>query len=192
MKNYLSKNERDNWLLAMSSIIYIENVIGLWGKSLTSEEKRKLNCSITMTKNALKSITDRLPNKEKEKLINHSKSYQIRILSTEGASALEKRTVKNVETFLTMQEQQTLIAEVISAKCADCDTICHECMLYDILESTLTPRLNKRRNCPFAFKTEAVIEDSTLYEKYRISNKSHKKISKRKQNKIKNRFDDED
>ena len=39
MKNYLSKNERDNWLLAMTTTMYLENIIDIWGKNITAEEK---------------------------------------------------------------------------------------------------------------------------------------------------------
>ena len=42
LKNYLSKNERDNWLLAMSSTMYLNNIMNIWGNNLTSEEKRKI------------------------------------------------------------------------------------------------------------------------------------------------------
>ena len=192
LKNYLSKNERDNWLLAMSSTMYLNNIMNIWGNNLTSEEKRKIKTSITMTQNALKSVADRMPEHEKAKIVKHAKDYEIRLFSVEGAKAIEKSSYEKYGHIrLTEKEAKVLINDIVSLKCADCLIPCDKCITYEIFQNSLVPRLDEENNCPYAYRTDAKVEDDFYVAAQKI-NKIHKKVSKRKQKKLKNRFDDED
>lgn len=193
MKNYLSRNERDNWLLAVTSNMFLNNIINLWGKNLTTDEKRKLKTSITMTNNALMSIADRMPKHEKDKLVKHSKDFEVKILSAEGAKAMEKRCYEEFgHVKLTEDEQKLLISEVITHKCADCNTLCNECTAYELFLNSLVPSLNEEDNCPYAYNPDKETEDEFYIEVQKVYKKheENKKLSKRKQKKLQNRFDD--
>lgn len=200
-KNYLSKNERDNWLLAMTTNMYLENIIDLWGNNLTTDEKRKIKTSMTMTNNALRSIANRMPKHEKDKLIKHSKNFQVRILSTEGAKALEKRTFEEYSLKLTDKEIKDLVIETITYKCQDCNISCTECDTYELFLNSLVPGLETQDNCPFSFKSNENIDEAKkdsdiklFYKDMQDNKKIHqktKKLSKRKLKKIKNRYDEE-
>ena len=200
-KSYLSKKERDNWLLAMTTNMYLENIIDLWGNNLTADEKRKIKTSMTMTNNALRSIANRMPRHEKDKLIKHSKDFQVRILSTEGAKALEKRTFEEFTLKLTEKEIRELVIETITYKCQDCNIPCTECDTYELFLNSLVPGIETQENCPFAFKSEENIDEAEkdsdtklFYKDMQANKKIHqktKKLSKRKLKKIKNRYDEE-
>ena len=208
-KNYLSRNERDNWLLAMTTTMYLSNILDLWGNNLTGEEKRKIKTSITMTNNALKSIANRMPAHEKDKLIKHSKNFEVKIMSVEGAKALEKRTYEEYNSIkLTDDEIKTLIIETITFRCNNCKIPCDKCEVYELFLESLVPGIESQPNCPFAFATDEDIDElkqktdiKQLYKDLQFNKKAHeinkakepnkKKISKRKQKKIANRYDEE-
>ena len=90
MKNYLSLAERNNWLTCMSIAMYNENILEIWKNNLTKDEVKKLKTSITMTRNALKSIMDRMPVNESTKLKKHAQNFQIKITSETGAKSTRR------------------------------------------------------------------------------------------------------
>lgn len=70
-------NERNTWLSNMVLVMYNENLIEAWKNNLTKEELRKLRTSMTMTKNALMSISNRMPLKERNQIVKHSKDFEV-------------------------------------------------------------------------------------------------------------------
>lgn len=206
-KNYLSRKERDNWLLAMTTTMYLDNIMDLWKNNLTSEEKRKLKTSITMTNNALVSIVNRMPEHEKDKLVKHAKNFEVKIMSVEGAKALEKRTFDEYNSIkMSDDDIKTLVTETITFRCNNCKMLCDKCDIYNIFLESLVPGLESQPNCPFAFETEEDIDNlkqsqstKDFYKNLQFNKKTHeinkkigtkKKISKRKQKKIANRYDE--
>ncbi|WP_195238624.1 DUF5651 domain-containing protein [Romboutsia sp. 1001285H_161024_C4] len=177
MKNYLSLNERNTWLLSMTLAIYNEDIIDTWGKNLTKEESKKLKTSITMTKNALKSMSDRMPPNERKRILKHSRDFEVRVLNQTSARVIENRADKDNETVeIDRLEFEKVINEFMKVKCANCTTNCNECSIYDFLIDTSVPRYELIENCPYAFR-----------------HKTYDDVKKktRKEKKTKNRFDDE-
>lgn len=173
MKNYLSLNERNTWLSSMVLVMYNENVLKVWEKNLTKDELRKLKTSITMTKNALKSVLDRMPNNERKRIVKHSEDFDVKICSKLAGKIMQDNAHnENQKVEMDRTDFEKLTNELMVMKCANCKTNCNKCRTYELFITTLIPRFDLEDNCPFAFKT---IE--------------HKKNS-RKEKKTKNRYDD--
>lgn len=175
MKNYLSMNERNTWLSNMVLVMYNENLIEAWKNNLSKEELKKLRTSMTMTKNALMSISNRMPLKERNQIVKHSKDFEVRVTNTVGVKSLQRQAEKDMETVeVDRLEFEQNLNELIKLKCSNCKKKCDECSLYNFFDKTMMPRFETEKNCPYAFRTV-----------------EHKKLS-RKERKTKNRFDDED
>lgn len=153
MKNYLSLAERNNWLACMSIAMYNENILEIWKNNLTKDEAKKLKTSITMTRNALKSIIDRMPN-EAEKIKKHANNFAIKITTEAGAKVLEDRALKESEIvqFNTSDFEEVML-DLMKNKCCNCKTLCHECSVYNLCIDTILPRFDIENNCPYAFRS---------------------------------------
>ena len=174
MKDYLSLRERNTWLSSMVLVMYNENLLEVWSKNLTKEENKKLKTAITMTKNALKSISDRMPINERNRIVKHSKDFEIRILSNSAAKTLQDRADKDNRTVeIERVEFEKFTNELMILKCSNCKKKCDECNTYEFFVSNLIPRFEVEKNCPYAFNT-----------------KVEKTKKSRKEKKTKNRFDD--
>lgn len=154
MKNYLSLAERNNWLACMSIAMYNENILEIWKNNLTKDEVKKLKTSITMTRNALKSIMDRMPVNESTKLKKHAQNFQIKITSETGAKVLEDKALKESEMvqFKTHKFENVMFS-VMNTKCCNCKKICYECDIYNLCIDTVLPRYDLEDNCPYAFRS---------------------------------------
>lgn len=237
-KNYLSRQERDNFLLSLELTTHISNVLNKWEKNLTGEEKRRIKSSITNIDKALASIADRLPSHEAKKIMKAAKDFQVRVLSVEGAKALEKNSkdkyFKNLS--ISFEEMEAIATQILTNNCYYCKLKCNECDYYEMLMRFLVPGCNAEINCPYAYTDDSKfkvkeVEDMTDLEIYRECLKRQKikveikqeiekekarkakkvkitenpkevsrskpikqdhKLSKRKQKKLKNRFDEDE
>lgn len=219
-KNYLSRQERDNFLLSLELTTHISNVLNKWEKNLTGEEKRRIKSSITNIEKALASIADRLPSHEAKKIMKAAKDFQVRVLSVEGAKALEKNSkdkyFKNLS--ISFEEMEAIATQILTNNCYYCKIKCNECDYYEMLMRFLVPGCNAEVNCPYAYTEENKfdVEDITDLDIYKeclnrqkikieikqevekskkdtdkkeLSKLDHK--SKRKQKKLKKRFDED-
>lgn len=128
-------------------------------------------------------------------------------MSVEGAKALEKRTFDEYNSIkMSDDDIKTLVTETITFRCNNCKMPCDKCDIYNIFLESLVPGLESQPNCPFAFETEEDIDNlkqsqstKDFYKNLQFNKKTHeinkkigtkKKISKRKQKKIANRYDE--
>ena len=232
IKNYLSRAERDNYLLCTEIIMHVENVMNQWGNSLTTDERKRLKSSITNIQKALVSIANRLPNHEVKKIMKAAEDFQVRILSVEGAKALEKSSKKeylnNIK--ISFEEMEAIVTQILTNNCYYCKLKCNDCDYYPMLERFLVPGCNAETNCPYAFNEFSKIkvaysddmENVKIYreclKRQKVKNEikqeiekdklkrmnmqskinkkeaktDHKVVSKRKQKKIENRYDDDE
>ena len=197
-KQYLNKEERDNFLGFSGLGIYLRRRLKKWGKNLTSDERRRLRTALTNIEKAQSSIINRLPNNEAMKILRSSKEHDVRVLTLEGAQALEKRAKQDYEKNLHIkfEEMETIATHMLMHNCYKCKMSCYECMYHSMMSRFLIPGLNSEDNCPYSYNDKSKFtevespEDIDIYKQALEIHKTTVKKSNRKDKKFKNRFDD--
>lgn len=203
VKQYLNKEERDNFLGFSGLGIYLQKRLDKWSTNLTSDERRRFKTALTNIQKAQASIIDRLPKHEVLKIVKASREHDVRILTIEGARALEKRSKQEYEKNLhiKIEEMEVIATQILIHNCYRCKTVCDKCMYYGMLSRFLIPGLNSENNCPYSYNEKSdfsQIEEPDDDLIFREALKHHevptKKTSKksRKAKKIENRFDEDD
>lgn len=198
MKKYLNNNEINDLLFIFHMIETNTSSVDSWIKrgNMTSNEAKWIRTAITYNMKALRSILDRLDPKEKDKFIKRTIKAQnepIRIID----KWMYDRVFGNFETEFEVvkierPEFERLSMACIQAHCEDCNEHFANCDIYDIFENNMMNRAEKKHNCPYAFHSEKTIaEIKARKAELKENKKNGKKISKRKQKKIANRFDEE-
>lgn len=197
-KQYLNKEERDNFLGFSGLGIYLRRRLEKWGKNLTSDERRRLKTALTNIEKAQTSIISRLPKHEAMKILRASKEHDVRVLTLEGAQALEKRAKQDYEKNLHIkfEEMETIATQILMHNCYKCKRLCNECMYHNMMSRFLIPGLNSEDNCPYSYNDKSKFtevespEDIDIYKQALEIHKTTVKKSNRKAKKLKNRFDD--
>ena len=198
VKQYLNKDERDNLLGFAGLNIYLQRRLSKWGKNLTTDERRRFKTALTNIEKAQTSIINRLPKHEALKVLKASKDYDVRILTIEGAKALEKRTKQEYEKNLHIkfEEMEVIATQILMHNCYKCKRLCNECMYHNMMSRFLIPGLNSEDNCPYSYNDKSKFtevespEDIDIYKQALEIHKKPIKKSNRKDKKKKNRFDD--
>lgn len=197
-KQYLNKDERDNFLGFSGLGIYLRRRLEKWESNLTSDERRRFKSALTNIEKAQTSIINRLPKHEAVKILKASKEHDVRILTLEGARALEKRAKQDYEKNLHIkfEEMEVIATQILIHNCYQCKKLCNECMYHSMMSRFLIPGLNSENNCPYSYNEKSrfdQVEQPGDEEVYKQALEQHKKAikkSNRKEKKNKNRFDD--
>lgn len=201
VKQYLNKDERDNLLGFAGLNIYLQRRLSKWGKNLTTDERRRFKTALTNIEKAQMSIINRLPKHEAVKILKASKEHDVRILTLEGARALEKRAKQDYEKNLHIkfEEMEVIATQILIHNCYQCKKLCNECIYHSMMSRFLIPGLNSENNCPYSYNEKSTfgeVEEAGDEEVYKQALNYHKtpvkKTSKksRKAKKIENRYDD--
>ncbi|SFJ26635.1 hypothetical protein SAMN02910355_1875 [Terrisporobacter glycolicus] len=198
VKQYLNKEERDNFLGFTRLGIYLRRRFEKWDKNLTSDERRRLKTALTNIEKAQISIISRLPKHEALKIAKASKDHDVRILTLEGAQALEKRAKQEYEKNLHIkfEEMEIIATQILMHNCYKCKNPCNECMYHSMMSRFLIPGLNSEKNCPYSYNDKSKFtevespKDIDIYKQALEIHKTTAKKSNRKDKKFKNRFDD--
>lgn len=198
VKQYLNKEERDNFLGFSGLGIYLRRRLEKWGKNLTSDERRRLKTALTNIEKTQTSIINRLPKHEAMKILRASKEHDVRVLTLEGAQALEKRAKQDYEKNLHIrfEEMEVIATQMLMHNCYKCKISCNECMYHSMMSRFLIPGLNSEDNCPYSYNDKSKFtevespEDIDIYKQALEIHKTTVKKSNRKAKKLKNRFDD--
>lgn len=198
VKQYLNKEERDNFLGFSGLGIYLQKRLDKWEKNLTTDEKRRFKTALTNIKKAQTSIMTRLPKEEAKKIARASRDYDVRILTIEGARALEKRARQDYEKNLHIkfEEMEVIATQILIHNCYQCKKLCNECMYHSMMSRFLIPGLNSEGNCPYSYNKKSRFDqieqlgDEEVYKQALEQHKKPIKKSNRKEKKNKNRYDD--
>ncbi len=198
VKQYLNKEERDNFLGFSGLGIYLQKRLDKWEKNLTTDEKRRFKTALTNIKKAQTSIMTRLPKEEAKKIVRASRDYDVRILTIEGARALEKRAKQDYEKNLHIkfEEMEVIATQILIHNCHECKKIYHECMYHNMMSRFLIPGLNSEGNCPYSYNKKSRFDqveqpgDEEVYKQALEQHKKPIKKSNRKEKKKANRYDD--
>lgn len=68
-KDYLNLTEQESWLSTLTLADYVDILIQSWSKNLEKEELKKFRTAVTLIRNGLKMIANRVHPREKDKLI---------------------------------------------------------------------------------------------------------------------------
>ncbi|MGL5766300.1 MAG: DUF5651 domain-containing protein [Sarcina sp.] len=157
-----------------------------------------MNTALTHITKAQSSMIERLPKHEVIKIVRASKEHDVRVLTIEGAKALEKNAKQEYEKNLhiKLKEMEVIATQVLTSSCYKCKIKCHECVLYDMMSRFLIPGLNSENNCPYSYneksrfdQVECEGDDLVYREALEIHRKPIAKAN-RKNKKNRNRYDD--
>lgn len=186
MKEYLSAEELNDLLFTFYLIERNRDTVNAWEKrgNLTKEEAKYLRLGSTYTEKFLKLVLARLPWKQVDKFSRRT----LREIK-DPVRLIDKWTVDRVlgrydEAYKVVKmprgEFEYLAMTLIEQHCKGCKKSFDTCDLYTLLDNNIFPTCDKAKNCPYGF---VVIGEKTKKEKG--------KISKRKQKKLANRFDED-
>lgn len=201
MKRYLNSKEMND-LLFIYYLTQIDNeIVDNWVKrsNMTSNEAKWIRTAITYNKKAIGSILERLEDKEIQKFMKRTiraDNEEVRIVD----KWMKDRIFGTYETEFEIvkverPEFEKLCLACIQSYCEDCKESFSNCDIYDVFENNIVSRAEIKHNCPYAYYSEETIKKIKALEaeaaKIKKDDTGKKKISKRKQRKIKNRFDED-
>lgn len=173
-KDYLNLTEQESWLSTLTLADYVDVLIQSWSKNLEKEELKKFKTAVTLIRNGLKMIANRVHPREKDKLIKKSRDFQVLLVSNNQAKITRDKVEKENQTVtINRVELEKVIQDLRFNLCSNCNKQYHECELCSFLYKIDMPRFEIRSNCPFSF----------------INHTNKKKLSKRAKKKA-NRYDD--
>lgn len=179
MKNYLSQREKDIWLIVVLAVAELEDALPKMKTNLTKEEHKCLKTSITLTRKAYNSMSERIGINGVKQLHKYASNSNIEVVTKSLSNAIAQREVKEKETTIIETEiLRKLGTMLVASKCEGCRDDYRKCNTFTMLDVIGLTGYCENNNCPYSFAIE--------------EEKKVKKISKRKQKKEKNKYDDTD
>lgn len=196
MKKYLNSKEMNDLLFIYHLAAIDQEIINQWiaRGNMTSNEAKWIRTAITYNKKALNSILERLEAKETAKFMKRTVRIEhepIRIVDKWmhdrilGIYETEAEIIK-----IERPNFEKLCMACIQAHCEDCNESFANCDIYTIFDDNLMNRAEIKHNCPYSYHSEKTIAEIKARRVEIEEAKKNKKISKRKQKKIANRFDE--
>ncbi|MGL5569615.1 MAG: DUF5651 domain-containing protein [Cetobacterium sp.] len=189
MKEYLNAQELNDLLFTFYLIERNRDTVDSWQErdNLTKEEAKYLRMAATYTEKMMMSVLKRLPTKQVDKFM-HRTVREIK----DPVRLIDKWTVDRVlgrydEAYKVVKmprvEFEYLAMTLIDQHCKGCKKSFQDCDLYTLLDNNVFPTCDEARNCPYGF-----VPPGTEKSK---KDKEKGKVSKRKQKKLANRFDED-
>lgn len=197
MFNYLNQQQISDMMLLFCLGDKLEKIIDTWVQyeNMTKEEAKYIRTSRTYYNKFFDSVQERLPNKEKDKLIKRYSNFHMTI---QDKWLLKKFQDDMNEAAQTVRMERHIFEkfaiQLFNKNCKDCTKTSEECELHDILYENLFPAEEKLKNCCYAFESnEAKLERLKKQEEKRLAQEAKKNNkSKRAKKKKANRFDEDD
>lgn len=197
MFNYLNQQQISDMMLLFCLGDKLEKIIDTWVQyeNMTKEEAKYIRTSRTYYNKFFDSVQERLPNKEKDKLIKRYSNFHMTI---QDKWLLKKFQDDMNEAAQTVRMERPIFEkfaiQLFNKNCKDCTKTSEECELHDILYENLFPADEQLKNCCYAFESiEAKAQRLKLEEEKRLAKESKKNtLSKRAKKKKANRFDEDD
>lgn len=197
MFNYLNQQQISDMMLLFCLGDKLEKIIDTWVQyeNMTKEEAKYIRTSRTYYNKFFDSVQERLPDKEKDKLIKRYSNFHMTI---QDKWLLKKFQDDMNEAAQTVRMERPIFEkfaiQLFNKNCKDCTKTSEECELHDILYENLFPAEEKMKNCCYAFESnETKLERLKKQEEKRLTKESKKNtLSKRSKKKKANRFDEDD
>ena len=197
MFNYLNHKQINDMMLLFCVGDKVEEIVRTWVQyeNMTKEEAKYIRTSRTYYNKFFDSVQERLPNKEKVKLIKRYSDFH---LSIQDKWLLKKFNDDINEAAKTVRMERTqfdkFAIQLFNHNCKDCTKTSENCELHDILYENLFPTEETQKNCCYAFESnETKLERLKKQEEKRLAREAKKNNkSKRAKKKKANRFDEDD
>ena len=197
MFNYLNQKQINDMMLLFCVDDTLGKIIDSWvlHENLTKEEAKYIRTSRTYFNKFIDSVQERLPEKEKQKLIKRYSNFHLAI---QDKWLLKKFHDDMNEAAQTVRMERPIFEkfaiQLFNQNCKDCTKTSEECELHDILYENLFPAEENLKNCCYAFESnEAKLERLKREEEKRLAREAKKnKVSKRAKKKKANRYDEDD
>ncbi len=188
MKDYLSQNEQDIWLVLVLAIAELEDSLPKMASNLTKDETKWLKTIVTLSRKSYNSMMDRLGPKAIKKLHKYGTSCNIQVMSKEQSKIVSEREVKEQNQItIDIDILFNLATSLTKLSCRDCKKKCGECYLHGILQDITFIGYEVNSNCPYSYNSQEGTEKA-LEEVVESRAKSKKN---RHNKKFKNRYDDD-
>lgn len=106
MKNYLSQSEKDIWLITVLAVAELEDALPKMKSNLTKEEHKWLKTSITLSRKAYNSMSERIGANGIKQLHKYAANSNIEVVTKSLSNVIAQRELKEQET--TTIETETL------------------------------------------------------------------------------------
>lgn len=187
MKDYLSQNEQDVWLVLVLAIAELEDSLPMMSKNLAKDETKWLKTVITLSRKAYNNMMGRLGTKAIKKLHKYGRNCNIQVMSREQSKIVSEKEIKEQNQItIDIDILYNLATSLTKLSCRDCRKKCGECYLYGILQDITFIGYEVNPNCPYSYNskegTEKALEE-VVESRVKTKKKRHNK-------KFKNRYDD--
>lgn len=197
MFNYLNQKQISDMMLLFCVDDTLGKIIDSWvlHENLTKEEAKYIRTSRTYFNKFIDSVQERLPDKEKNKLIKRYSNFHLAI---QDKWLLKKFHDDMNEAAKTVRMERSIFEkfaiQLFNKNCKDCTKTSEACELHDILYENLFPAEENLKNCCYAFESqETKLERLKREEEKRLAKELKKNtLSKRAKKKKANRFDEDD
>lgn len=185
MKDYLTGQEINDLLFTFYLIERNRNTRDEWGErgNLTKEEMKYLKMATTWTDKFLTTVLKRYPDKQVVKFMARTEREikdPVRLVDKWTVDRVLGRFNDAYEIVkMPRNEFEFLAMSLINVHCKNCNKKLDNCDLYTFLDDNMFPTCDKGKGCPYRY-----IEPSQKEKKEKG------KVSKRKQKKLANRFDE--
>lgn len=189
MKEYLNAQELNDLLFSFYLIERNRDTVAKWDErgNLTKEEAKYLRTAATYTEKMMMSVLKRLPTKQVDKFMARTVREikdPVRLIDKWTTDRVLGRYEEGYKVVKIKREEfEYLAMTLIDVHCRGCNKSLQECDLYTFLDDNLFPTCDNGKSCPYCFVPPGTEKPKKEKEKG--------KISKRKQKKLANRFDED-
>lgn len=180
MRDYLVKEEKDVWLTEALAAANTEDALPRMKSNLSKDEHKWLKMSVTLRQKAYDSMSKRLSEKAIRQLHKYAINCDIQVVSKEMSNIITENELKKQQLItIDFELFKNLAVSLMASKCENCTKNFSSCELFDTLDKIDLQGYCILDNCPYAFGREKTKETKI------------KKISKRREKKLKNKYDDD-
>ena len=196
MFQYLNQRQVSDLMLLFCIADDLDKIIDEWvvHKNMTPTEAKYIRTSRTYMSKFMNELQERIPAKEKDKLIKRYSNFHLQIMDKWLLEKFQRDMEEKAQ--MVMMDRQVfsgLAYEVTNTKCRDCDKSHTSCRWHDVLYECLFPSAEQKPNCPYAYISDEVRLQMQKEKELRELKKLEKKAgSKRSRKKKANRYDEDD
>lgn len=176
MKDYLNKEETNNFLLIGTLLDTVTGIKDDWKKRnmLTKEEHKYLALCKTYAEKFYNSVLLRLNPKEAEKIYKRLFKFDIKVLDEYTKKRLYGEFEKEYAVVkIPREEFEDWTEQIMEVECKNCNKHWSECRLHEIFQENFIPESGFNcSNCRYAYKETKVeknIEKIKEFEEYKRS-----------------------
>ena len=196
MFQYLNQRQVSDLMLLFCIADDLDKIIDEWvvHKNMTPTEAKYIKTSRTYMNKFMNELQERIPAKEKDKLIKRYSNFHLQIMDKWLLEKFQRDMEEKAQMVLMDREIFSGLAyEVTGVKCRDCDKSHSNCKWHDVLHECLFPSSEQKPNCPYAYISDEKRLEMQKEKELRELKKLEKKAgSKRSRKKKANRYDEDD